>query len=158
MQKISPFLWFDKEAEEAAELYTSIFKNSKIVGKTHYPEGAPMPAGSVMTVTFELEGLTFTALNAGPAFKFNESISFQVNVDTQDELDEYWEKLTADGGEESQCGWLKDKFGMSWQITPTNLTRMNSDKDPKKAARTMAAMMKMKKLNIEALNKAYSGE
>ena len=138
MQKITPFLWFDHEAEEAAKFYTSIFKNSKIGRILRYGEEAAkvsstgQPAGSVLTVGFEVEGQKFVALNGGPLFKFNESISFVVNYETQQEVDYFWEKLTADGGEESQCGWLKDKFGVSWQVVPTVLIEMLHDKDSEK--------------------------
>ena len=154
MPKINPFLWFDTQAEEAARFYTSIFPNSRIVSTTRYGEGAPMPKGSVMTVVFELDGQRFIALNGGPLFKFNEAISFSVDCKTQQEVDEYWAKLTA-GGQESQCGWLKDKFGLSWQIVPTVLGELLSDPDPKKAKRAMQAMLKMKKLDVAALKRAH---
>jgi predicted 3-demethylubiquinone-9 3-methyltransferase (glyoxalase superfamily) len=154
IQKIKPFLWFDKEAEEAAKFYCSIFKNSKILEVARYPEGGPAPAGSVMIVSFELEGLQFVGLNAGPVFKFTEAISFAVTTENQEETDYFWNKLTADGGRESDCGWLKDKFGLSWQITPRALIELLSDKDAKKAARVMASMMTMKKINIAALQSA----
>ncbi len=156
MQKIVPFLWFDNEAEEAAQFYTSIFKNSRITGVSRYTEGAPRPAGTAMTVSFELAGQEFTALNGGPEFKFNESISFYVNCETQAEVDYFWEKLTA-GGQEVQCGWLKDKFGVSWQIVPTRLGELLGDKDPQKAQRAMQAMLQMKKLDIAALERARDG-
>ncbi|HEV8292668.1 MAG TPA: VOC family protein [Tepidisphaeraceae bacterium] len=155
--KIVPCLWFDNEAEAAAKFYTSIFKGSKIVKTNHYTEAGRevhgRPPGSVMTVEFELAGQTFTALNGGPMFKFNEAISFQVMCDTQDEVDYFWSKLSA-GGEEGPCGWLKDKFGVSWQIVPTIMADLFSDADPKKAGRAMQAMLKMKKLDIAALKKA----
>lgn len=157
IQKITPFLWFDKEAEEAAKLYCSIFKNSKILEVSRYSEGGPAPAGSVMTVSFELDGMQFVGLNAGPHFKFTEAISFVVSTENQEETDYYWNKLTADGGKESDCGWLKDKFGLSWQITPRALIEMISNKDKKKAARVMHSMMTMKKIDIAALQRAAGG-
>ena len=153
IQKITPFLWFDHQAEEAAALYTSVFPNSKIVKVARYGEAGPGPAGSAMTVEFQLEGQTFVALNGGPHFKFTEAISFVVNCETQDEVDHYWEKLSA-GGAESQCGWLKDRFGLSWQIIPSALPRLLSDPDPKKAGRVMQAMLKMKKIEVRALQEA----
>ena len=155
MLKISPFLWFDTQAEEAAKFYTSIFKNSKIVKIARYGEAGPGPKDSVMTVAFTLDGQEFTALNGGPHFKFTEAISFIVSCSTQEEVDTYWEKLV-EGGKESQCGWLKDKFGLSWQIIPTALGEMLSDADQKKAKRVMEAMLKMKKIDIAALKKAYN--
>jgi predicted 3-demethylubiquinone-9 3-methyltransferase (glyoxalase superfamily) len=159
MQKITPFLWFDHQAEEAAKFYTSVFKSSKVGRTLRYDEasakGAGRPVGSVLTIEFEIAGQKFTALNGGPEFKFNESISFVVNCDTQNEVDYFWEKLTADGGQESQCGWLKDKFGVSWQITPTVLIDMLNDKDAKKAERVMKAMMQMQKIDIKTLKEAY---
>jgi len=162
MQKITPFLWFDRQAEEAAKFYTSVFKNSKVGKILRYDEAsakaAGRPVGSVLTIEFEIEGQKFTALNGGPDFKFNESISFVVNCDTQKEVDYFWEKLTADGGQESQCGWLKDKFGVSWQVTPTVLIEMLHDKDPKKSERVMNAMMQMQKIDIEKLQAAYAGK
>ena len=158
MQKITPCLWFDTQAEEAAKLYTSIFKNSKIKATSHYPEGSPAPTGSVMTVVYELDGQEYMNLNAGPIFKFTEAISFVVNCDDQAEVDYFWEKLTADGGEESQCGWLRDKFGLSWQITPKQLNALMSDPDPKKASNTMQAMLTMKKLDLAALQAAHDKE
>jgi predicted 3-demethylubiquinone-9 3-methyltransferase (glyoxalase superfamily) len=157
IQKIKPFLWFDTQAEDAATFYCSIFKNSKILHVERYAERSPAPAGSVMIVTFELEGLQFVGLNAGPIFKFTEAISFAVTTETQEETDYLWSKLTADGGKESDCGWLKDKFGLSWQITPRALTDLLSDPDRKKAARVMAAMMTMQKINIAALERAAAG-
>lgn len=157
MQKITPFLWFDDKAEEAMNFYTSIFKNSKILGLNRLPEGTPGPAGKVITGTFELEGQELMALNGGPEFKFNEAISFFVNCETQEEVDYYWDKLSA-GGEKSQCGWLKDKFGLSWQIVPTALGRLMGDPDPVKSARVMQAMLKMTKLDIAALQRAYDGK
>ena len=162
MQKITPFLWFDNQAEEAAKFYTSVFKNSKVGRILRYDEasakGAGRPVGSVLTIEFEIAGQKFTALNGGPEFKFNESISFVVNCETQNEVDYFWEKLMADGGQESQCGWLKDKFGVSWQITPTVLIDMLNDKDAKKAERVMKAMMQMQKIDIKALKEAYAGK
>lgn len=154
IQKIKPFLWFDKEAEEAAKFYCSIFKNSKITEVARYPEGGPAPAGSVMIVSFELEGLPFVGLNAGPRFKFTEAISFAVSTEDQEETDYFWNQLTADGGQESDCGWLKDKFGLSWQITPRTLIELLSDKDKKKSARVMQSMMTMKKIDIATLQRA----
>ena len=162
MQKITPFLWFDNQAEEAAKFYTSVFRNSKIGKILCYDEAsakaAGRPAGSVLTVEFEIGGQKFTALNGGPQFKFNESVSFVVNCKTQEEVDYFWEKLTAGGGQESECGWLKDKFGLSWQVTPTVLIDMLNDKDPKKAGRVMKAMMQMQKIEINKLKAAYAGK
>lgn len=153
MQKINPFLWFDNRAEEAANLYTSVFKNSRIRTVARYPEGSPGPAGTVMTVTFELDGQTFIALNGGPVFKFTEAISFCVNCETQEEVDELWNKLS-EGGEEGQCGWLKDKFGVSWQIVPKALGEMLQDKDAARSKRVVQAMLQMKKIDISGLRKA----
>ena len=152
MQKITPFLWFDIQAEEAMNFYISIFRNSRVLGVTSGPNGR------AMSVNFELEGQKFIGLNAGPQFKFNEAISFLVDCKTQEEVDELWEKLTADGGEESMCGWLKDKYGLSWQIIPTTLSEMLSDPDPEKAGRVMQAMLKMNKIDIEGLQRAYNGQ
>src|SRR3972149_796535 len=161
MQKITPCLWFDNQAEEAANFYTSIFKNSKISNITRYgKEGYEIhgkEAGTVMTMDFEIEGQKFLALNGGPEFKFNEAISFIVSCKTQKEVDYYWEKLTADGGQESVCGWLKDKYGVSWQIVPRQLGEYLSDPDKKKAGRVMQAMLQMKKIEIAQLKKAYKG-
>lgn len=154
MQKISPFLWFDTQAEDAANFYCSIFKNSKILKIARYSEGSPGPAGSVMVVNFQVEGQDFMALNAGPLFKFTEAISFVIDCQTQEEVDYFWNKLTANGGQESQCGWLKDKYGLSWQVTPTILGELLADKDPKKAQRVMQAMLQMKKIDIAALKRA----
>ena len=154
IQRIKPFLWFDTQAEEAAKLYCSIFKEAKILEVARYPEGGPAPAGSVMIVSFELEGMQFVALNAGPLFKFTEAISFVVTTESQEETDYYWNKLTADGGKESDCGWLKDKFGLSWQITPKALIDLLSSSDKQEAARVMAAMMTMQKIDIAALQRA----
>ena len=158
MKGITPFLWFDDKAEEAANFYVTVFKNSKVGHISRYPESAEQaagkPAGSVMTVDFQLDGQDFVGLNAGPHFKFTEAVSFVVNCETQEEVDEYWAKLS-EGGAESQCGWLKDKYGLSWQITPIVLTEMMKDKDPEKADRVMAAMLKMKKIDIATLKQAY---
>ena len=162
MQKITPFLWFDDQAEQAAKFYTSVFKNSKVGRILRYDETsaktAGRPAGSVLTIEFEIGGQKFTALNGGPQFKFNESVSFVVNCETQNEVDYFWEKLTAGGGQESECGWLKDKFGLSWQITPIVLIDMLNDKDPKKAGQVMNAMMQMQKIEINKLKAAYAGK
>ena len=157
-QKITPFLWFDDDAEEAVKFYVSIFKNSKIGRMTRYgEEGAKVsgrPEGTVMTIAFQLEGQTFAALNGGPHFKFTEAISLVVNCKTQKEVDELWEKLS-EGGEEGQCGWLKDKYGLSWQIVPTVLSKMLQDKDPKKSERVMQALIQMRKFDIKRLKQAY---
>jgi predicted 3-demethylubiquinone-9 3-methyltransferase (glyoxalase superfamily) len=155
MPKITPFLWFDTQAEEAANFYVSIFKNSKVLGVTRYGEAGPGAKGSVMTVQFELDGQEFIALNGGPHFKFTEAVSFSVACKTQAEVDEFWQKLSA-GGEEGPCGWLKDKYGLSWQINPVVLGEMLGDPDPDKAKRVMEAMLKMKKIDIPALEEAYS--
>jgi predicted 3-demethylubiquinone-9 3-methyltransferase (glyoxalase superfamily) len=155
MQKITPFLWFDGKAEEAAKFYTSIFKNSKIGRIARYPEGAPAPAGSVMSVTFQIEGQEFHALNGGPMYKFTPAISFFVNCTTQEEVDELWEKLCA-GGTPNRCGWLQDKFGVSWQIIPTILGELLQDKDPQKSKLVMEAMLKMVKIDIKRLKEAYN--
>lgn len=151
MKKISPFLWFDTQAEEAMNLYVSIFKNSKVLGVT------PGPNGRAMSVNFELEGQEFIGLNAGPQFKFNEAISFLVSCNTQAEVDELWENLTADGGEEGNCGWLKDKYGLSWQIIPSVLSELLGDPDREKAGRAMQAMLQMKKIDIQGLQQAFDG-
>ena len=160
MQKITTFLWFDGQAEEAAQHYVSIFKNSRIIGTTRYDEeaskAAGRPKGSVMTVEFELDGQRFTALNGGPHFKFTEAISLVVHCENQKEVDHFWEKLSA-GGEEVQCGWLKDRYGLSWQVVPDVMLEMLQSKDPEKSRRAMAAMLTMKKLDIAALTKAYEG-
>jgi predicted 3-demethylubiquinone-9 3-methyltransferase (glyoxalase superfamily) len=153
VQKITPCLWFDTEAEEAATFYTSVFENSKILSVSRYGEAGPRPAGTVMTVNFELEGQEFIALNGGPEFKFTEAVSFQVNCETQDEVDEFWATLS-EGGEEGPCGWLKDKFGLSWQIIPTALPRLLDDPDPERSQRVMKAMLEMGKIDIAALEKA----
>jgi len=158
MQKITTFLWFNNNAEEAANYYTSIFKNSKIVDVSRYGDAGPGPKGSVMVVKFQLAGQEFTALNGGPQFKFSEAISLVVNCESQQEIDEYWRKLTADGGRESECGWLKDKFGLSWQIVPTELGKLMSAKDPATANRVMQALLQMKKLDIAKLKQAAEGK
>jgi len=154
LQKITPNLWFDTEAEEAANFYTSIFKNSDVLRVMHYGEAGPRPAGMVMTVTFELEGQQFTGLNGGPEFKFNEAVSLLVNCEGQEEVDELWERLS-EGGEEGPCGWLKDRYGLSWQIIPTVLDEMLQDEDAGKANRVMKAMLQMGKIDIAALEEAY---
>lgn len=162
MQKITPFLWFNGNAEPAAKFYTSVFKKSKIRAITRYgkeaSKGSGQPAGTVMTVEFDIEGQPFTALNGGPNFKFNESISFVVRCKTQAELDYYWKKLTSGGGEEVACGWLKDKFGVAWQIVPENIMKMLDSKHPEKVERVMAAVMNMVKLDIKKLKAAYAGK
>ena len=157
-QKIKTYLWFDHQAEEAANLYTSIFKNSKILSVERYGDAGPGPMGTAMTVNFQLEGQEFIALNGGPQYKFTEAISLQVDCETQDEVDRLWNKLTADGGEESMCGWLKDKFGLSWQIIPTALFRLMSDPDPDKSKRVMQAMLQMKKIDVPTLERAHAGK
>lgn len=160
MQKITPFLWFDNQAEEAVSFYASIFKGSEIGNVTRYDadtaKASGRPEGSVMTIEFQLEGQDFIALNGGPHFKFTEAISFSVDCRTQEEVDEYWAKLSA-GGEEGPCGWLKDKYGLSWQIVPAVLNEMLQDKDAEKAKRVTRAMLQMKKLDIETLKRAYEG-
>lgn len=156
MQTITPFLWFDGQAEEAIRLYTSIFKNSKIININYWAEGSPFPKGQVMTGEFELDGQQFYAFDAGPQFKFTEATSFFVNCETQEEVDHYWNSLVADGGQESRCGWLKDKFGLSWQIIPSILMKRMGDKDPAKAGRVMQAMMQMGKIIIADIEKAYN--
>ena len=154
MKKITPFLWFDDKAEEAMNFYVSIFKNSKVGSVTRYGEAGPGPKGSVMTATFTLDGQDFIALNGGPHFKFTEAISFSVDCKTQEEVDELWEKLSA-GGQKSRCGWLKDKYGLSWQIVPTVLGELLGSKDASKSKRVMEAMLKMDKLDIKTLKQAY---
>jgi predicted 3-demethylubiquinone-9 3-methyltransferase (glyoxalase superfamily) len=153
MNEITPCLWFDTEGEDAAKLYTSVFPNSKILEVSHYGEGGPRPAGTVMTVSFELDGQKFVALNGGPEFTFSEAISFQVSCKTQDEVDAFWSKLS-EGGEEGPCGWLKDRFGLSWQIVPTRLLELLTDPDQEKSQRVMAAMLRMKKIDIAELERA----
>jgi predicted 3-demethylubiquinone-9 3-methyltransferase (glyoxalase superfamily) len=156
MHKITPFLWFDNQAEEAARFYTSIFKNSKITGLNRYGDAGPGPKGAVMIATFELDGRPFIALNGGPQFTFTEAISFAVNCETQAEVDDLWARLS-EGGEPGRCGWLKDKYGLSWQIVPAALGRMLSDPDAGKSKRVMAAMMQMDKMDIARLQEAYNG-
>ena len=156
-QKITTFLWFNDNAEEAVNYYTSIFKDSKILAVTRYGDAGPGPKGSVMTMTFQLNGQELIALNGGPHFKFTEAISLFVECDSQQEVDELWTKLTAGGGSESQCGWLKDKYGLSWQIVPSAFLKMMVDKDPEKSKRVFGAMMKMRKLDLPALERAYKG-
>jgi len=155
-QKITPFLWFDGNAEEAARFYVSVFKNSKIVTTARYGDAGPGPKGSVMTVVFSLDGQEFIGLNGGPHFKFTEAVSFSIDCKTQEEVDYYWDRLSA-GGEPSQCGWLKDRFGLSWQVNPGVLGEMLGDPDPAKAKRVMEAMLKMRKIDIAALKRAYAG-
>ena len=155
-QKITPNLWFDTEAEEAADFYTSVFKDSRIVTKTHYTEGAPREAGMVMTVEWELDGQRFVGINGGPQFKFDDAVSFQITCEDQDEVDYYWERLS-EGGSEGQCGWLKDKFGLSWQVVPTGIEEVFADPDAKRAERAMQAMLGMGKLDIAALRSAADG-
>ena len=157
LQKIVPNLWFDTESEEAANFYCSIFKSSKVTRVMRYGEAGPRPAGMVMTVTFELEGQEFTAINGGSDFKFTEAVSFLVNCESQEEVDELWAKLTAGGGQEGPCGWLKDKYGLSWQIAPTVLDEMLQDEDTERANRVMKAMLEMGKIEIKDLEKAYAG-
>ena len=155
-QKIVPNLWFDTEAEEAAQFYISVFKAGSILNVSRYPENSPGEAGTVMTVEWELNGQRFVGINGGPQFKFDEAVSFQITCEDQDEVDHYWEKLT-EGGEESQCGWLKDKFGLSWQVVPTGMEAVFSDPDPERANRAMQAMLTMSKLDIAALRAAADG-
>ena len=156
MQKITPCLWFDIEGEEAAEFYTSVFPSSKIVDVARYGEGGPRPEGTVMTVTFELDGQRFVALNGGPEFTFNEAISFQVSCETQEEVDVFWSTLS-EGGEEGPCGWLKDRYGVSWQIVPTRLPELLGDPDREKSQRVMVAMLSMRKIEIDGLERAAAG-
>ena len=153
MQKITPCLWFDTEGEEAAKFYTSIFPNSRIVDVSYYGEAGPRPAGTVLTVEFELDGQRFTALNGGPDFTFNEAVSFQIDCEDQEETDRYWNALT-EGGEEGPCGWLKDKFGLSWQVVPKRLRELLSDPDQERSQRAMEAMLRMKKIDVEELERA----
>ncbi len=156
-QKISPFLWFDGQAEEAVTFYASVFKNAKIGKIVRNPEGGPGPAGSALVVPFEIEGMKFTALNGGPRFKFTEAVSFVVNCDGQEEVDHYWDGLLADGGQAQACGWLKDRYGLSWQIVPVVAFEMMADPDPVKAGRVMQQLWSMVKLDIAPLRKAYEG-
>ena len=155
-QKIIPNLWFDTEAEEAAGFYTSVFKNSRIVKVTHYTEAGPRPAGMVMTVEFECDGHRFVGINGGPQFSFDEAVSFQITCEDQDEVDYYWERLS-DGGEEGPCGWLKDRYGLSWQVVPTGRDELFADPDPERARRAMEAMLEMRKLDVAALRRAADG-
>ncbi len=156
-QKITTFLWFDKEAEEAARFYTSVFEDSKILSVSRYGEGGPGPKGSVMVVEFQLAGQRFLALNGGPHFKFTEAVSLVVECETQEELDAMWRKLTSGGGQEGVCGWLKDRYGLSWQIAPSLIGRYMTDPDPERSSRVMRAVMQMKKIDIAALKKAHAG-
>jgi len=156
MQGITPFLWFESKAEEAAKFYVSVFPNSRITQTTRYGEEGPGPKGTVMTVAFELDGQVFVALNGGPQFSFTQAISFVVNCETQAEVDAFWEKLS-EGGDKIQCGWLRDRYGVPWQVVPTALGRLLGDKDPQRSRRVMAAMMKMKKLDVGELERAYAG-
>ncbi|MDQ3430845.1 MAG: VOC family protein [Actinomycetota bacterium] len=155
-QKIIPNLWFDSEAEEAAGFYTSVFENSRILNVAHYPEGGPGPAGTVMTVEWELDGQRFVGINGGPQFTFSEAVSFQITCETQDEVDYYWDQLSA-GGEEGQCGWLKDRYGLSWQVVPAGMEEVFADPDPQRAQRAMQAMLGMRKLDVAALRSAADG-
>ncbi len=155
-QKITPFLWFNQEAEEAVNFYVSLFKDSKILSVSRYGDSGPGPKGSVMVVSFQLAGQKFTALNGGPHFKFTEAVSLFVDCESQEEVDTLWSKLTANGGQESQCGWLKDRYGLSWQIVPTRFMQMMQDKDPKRTQRVMQAMLQMKKFDIARLEQAYA--
>ncbi len=154
-QSITPFLWFDSNAEEAMNFYVSIFKNSKVVSVNRYGDAGPGPSGTVMSATFQLDGQQFMALNGGPQFRFTEAISFFVDCETQQEVDELWEKL-CEGGEPQQCGWLKDRYGLSWQIIPRALGRMLNDEDPEKAGRAMQAMLQMQKIDVAALERAFA--
>jgi predicted 3-demethylubiquinone-9 3-methyltransferase (glyoxalase superfamily) len=156
IQKITPFLWFNQEAEEAANFYVSLFQDSKVLSVTRYGEAGPGPKGSAMTVEFQLAGQKFVGLNGGPVFKFTEAISLFVTCDSQEEVDMLWSRLTADGGQESQCGWLKDRYGLSWQIVPDRFMQLMRDKDPKRTQRVMQAMLKMKKFDIARLEEAYA--
>jgi predicted 3-demethylubiquinone-9 3-methyltransferase (glyoxalase superfamily) len=156
-QKIVPNLWFDGQAEEAAEFYLTVFDDARIIDKTHYTEGSPGEPGTVMSVEFELNGQKFVGINGGPQFKFDEAVSFEISCADQAEVDYYWEKLT-DGGEESQCGWLKDRFGLSWQVVPEGMAEVFGDSDPKRAERAMKAMLGMKKLDVAELRRAAEGE
>jgi predicted 3-demethylubiquinone-9 3-methyltransferase (glyoxalase superfamily) len=155
-QKIKPNLWFNSEAEEAAGFYTSVFENSRVVNVARYTEAGPRPAGMVMTVEFELDGQRFVAINGGPEFQFDEAVSFEIDCETQDEIDYYWERLS-EGGSEGPCGWLKDKYGLSWQVVPTGMEELFADPDPERARRAMQAMLGMRKLDIAALRGAADG-
>jgi predicted 3-demethylubiquinone-9 3-methyltransferase (glyoxalase superfamily) len=156
MRPIIPNLWFDTEAEQAAEFYVSVFPDSRIISTARYPEGAPGPAGTVMTVEFELDGQRFVGINGGPQFPFTEAVSFQITCETQEEVDRYWDVLT-EGGEESMCGWLKDRYGLSWQVVPTGMEEVFTDPDPSRAQRAMQAMLGMRKLDLAALQAAADG-
>ena len=156
--QITPNLWFDTEAEEAAEFYCSVFPNSRILFKSHYTEAGPREAGMVLTVDFELDGQRFTGINGGPEFKFDEAISLLINCDTQEEVDDYWAKLTADGGQEGPCGWCKDKYGLSWQVIPTRLGELLTSDDQAAANRAMQCMLQMGKVDVAELERAYRGE
>jgi predicted 3-demethylubiquinone-9 3-methyltransferase (glyoxalase superfamily) len=157
MQKITPFLWFDHQAEEAANFYVSLFHNSKILGISRYGAEGPGPEGSVMTVSFELNGQEYIALNGGPRFKFTEAVSFVINCDSQEEIDRYWTKLTADGGEESRCGWLTDRYGLSWQVVPRKIRDWMLSANPQAAQRVMAVVGPMRKLDMAAMERAFEG-
>jgi len=156
LQRIRPNLWFDTQAEEAADFYCSVFDNSRVVSTAHYPEDSPGPAGTVMTVEFELDGQRFVGINGGPQFTFSEAISLEIRCETQEEVDYYWAKLS-DGGSEGPCGWLKDRYGLSWQVVPAGMDELFSDADPQRAQRAMQAMLQMKKLDIETLRRAADG-
>ena len=156
MPRITPNLWFDGQAEQAAEFYCSVFPDSRVVACARYPEGAPGPAGSVMTVVFELDGQRFTGINGGPQFPFTEAVSFEITCRTQEEVDHYWERLS-DGGEQGPCGWLEDRFGLSWQVVPEGMEELFSDPDPRRAERAMQAMLGMRKLDLAALRRAADG-
>ena len=155
-QRITPNLWFDTQAQEAADFYVSVFPRSRIVGTTHYTDAGPRPAGMVLTVEFELDGQRFVGINGGPDFTFDEAVSFQVDCETQDEIDYYWERLS-EGGQEGPCGWLKDRFGLSWQVVPADMQELVSDADPERARRAMEAVLAMGKLDIAALHRAADG-
>ena len=157
MKRITPCLWFDGNAEEAANLYVSVFRNSKITDISRYGDAGPLPKGTVLTIAFELDGQAFTALNGGPQYKFTEAVSFQIYCETQDEVDHYWNGLLAGGGTESMCGWLKDRFGLSWQVVPNRLIELMQSPDPAKARRVMEAMFKMRKIDIATLEAAANG-
>jgi predicted 3-demethylubiquinone-9 3-methyltransferase (glyoxalase superfamily) len=157
-QKITPNLWFDTQAEEAADFYISVFPNSRIIGRTHFTESGMREAGMVMTVEFELDGVRFVGINGGPDFTFDEAVSFEIHCETQEEVDSYWERLTADGGHEGPCGWVKDKFGLSWQVVPAGMAELFADGDEGRADRAMKAMLEMKKIDIAALERAAAGK
>ena len=157
MKRITPCLWFDGNAEEAANLYVSVFRNSKITDISRYGDAGPLPKGTVLTIAFELDGQAFTALNGGPQYKFTEAVSFQIYCETQDEVDHYWNGLLAGGGTESMCGWLKDRFGLSWQVVPNRLIELMQSPDPAKARRVMEAMFKMRKIDLATLEAAANG-